>query len=72
MALTPDSAGAATHWLTVQLTDNDTYDRNVSIDGPYVAWSGIDTAGGGDVDVFLRDLASATTSNLSNNTIVVR
>jgi hypothetical protein len=69
MVVAPESAGAATHWLTVQLTDNDTLDRNVSIDGQFVAWTGIDAEGGGDADVFLRNLSSALTSNLSNNDV---
>ena len=42
---------------------------HVWIDGNYVAWSGVDSDGGGDRDIFLRDLLTATTVNLSQNDV---
>jgi len=66
MAWTPP-AQAATHWFVQQITDNETSDRHVTIEGDYVAWAGTDTAGGGDADIFLRRLPTASTLNISDN-----
>lgn len=62
-------AQAATHWFTQQFTDNATSDRQVTLEGDYVAWTGQDTTGGGDFDIFLRRLATASTLNVSHNDV---